>query len=58
MILVRFSVALKNQETIFKHFLVEIMNSLLGKIYKNSKELIMMPAEKNNSMFSFISGAI
>lgn len=58
MILVRFSVALKNQETIFKHFLVEIMNSLLGKIYKNSKELIMMPAEKNNSMFLFISGAI
>lgn len=54
----RVSVALKNQETIFKHFLVEIMNSLLGKIYKNSKELIMMPAEKNNSMFSFISGAI
>lgn len=58
MILVRFSVALKNQETIFKHFLVEIMNSLLDKIYENSKELIMMPAEKNNSMFSFISGAI
>lgn len=56
----RLSVALKKQETIFKHFLVEIMNLLLGKIYENSNELIIMPAgkKKKNSMFSFISGAI
>lgn len=38
--------ALKKQETIFKHFLVEIMNLLLGKIYENSNELIIMPAGK------------
>lgn len=54
MILVRLSVALKKQETIFKHFLVEIMNLLLGKIYENSNELIIMPAGKKKKQHVLI----